>query len=178
MELKLAKDERIIKSWDYAIEGRMFQGKEKKVKSNLTITNKRLVATQHSDIYLKRDEIPVASIKSISGEFRRARRFWAMLKLIVGIPLCLLIVGISMVKDALATLRSADFDLLITTSGVEGSSLGLGAFSAAPEKSKGGLFAIFSLFKRATKTKVRVDREISKEILDELGAVVLDVQGE
>ena len=48
MELKLAKDEKIIKSWDYAISGKMFQGKEKKVKSNLTITNKRLVATQHS----------------------------------------------------------------------------------------------------------------------------------
>lgn len=173
MELKLAKDEKIIKSWDYAIEGKMFQGKEKKVKSNLTITNKRVIASQHSDIYLKRDEIPVSAIKTVSGEFRRARKFWPMLKLIVGIPLCLVIVGIGMVKDALAALRSAEFDLIITTSGQEGSSLGLGAFSAAPVKA-GGIFAFFKKLK--PRTKVRVDREISKEVLDEIGAIVLDAQ--
>lgn len=176
MELKLGKDEKIIKSWDYAIAGKMFQGKERKIQSNLTITNKRLVATQSNDIYLKRDEIPVAAIKNISGECRRARKFWPMLKLIVGIPLCIVIVGIGMVKDALAALRSADFDLLITTRGEEGSSLGVGAFSHAPEAKSRGIFAFFKALK--PKTKVRVNREVSKEILDEIGAIVVDIQSE
>ncbi len=172
MELKIGKDEQIIKSWDYAVSGKALQSKQKKVQSNLTVTNKRIVASQYNDIYLKRDEIPVAAVKNISGEYRTARKFWPMVKLIIGIPLCLVIVGIKIVKGALDQLRSADFDLIITTSGAEGSSLGLGAFSAAP--TKGGFFA---RFKGLFKTKVRVSKEVSKEILDELGAIVVDIQG-
>ncbi len=171
MELKLGKDEQIIKSWDYAISSKMLQAKGKKIQSNLTVTNKRIVASQYNDVYLKRDEIPLAAVKNISGEYRTARKFWPIVKLIIGIPLCLLIVGIKIVKGAIAQLRAADFDLIITTSGVEGSSLGLGAFSFAP--AKGGLFA---KLKGLFKTKVRVSKEASKEILDELGAIVVDAQ--
>ena len=170
MELKLAKDEQIIKSWDYAVSGKMLQSKAKKIQSNLTVTNKRIIATQYNDIYLKRDELPVAAVKSISGEYRTARKFWPMVKLIIGIPLCIVLVGIKIVKSALDQLRSADFDLVIITSGEEGSSLGLGAFShAAP--TKGGIFA---KLKGLFKTKVLVSKELSKEILDELGAIVID----
>ncbi len=171
MELKLGTNEQIIKSWDYAVSGKAIQAKKKKIQSNLTITNKRVIASQFNDIYLKRDEIPVAAIKNISGEYRGARKFWPTVKLVVGIPLCIILVGIKIVKGALEQLRSAEFDLIITTSGVEGSSLGLGAFSHAP--AKGGFFA---RLKGLFKTKVRVNKEISKEILDELGAVVVDVQ--
>lgn len=171
MELKLAKDEQIIKSWDYAISGKAFQKKSKKIQSNLTITNKRLIASQFNDIYLKRNEIPVEAIKNISGEYRTARKFWPMVKLIIGIPLCLILIGIKIVKGALEQLRSADFDLIVTTSGEEGSSLGLGAFSYAAAGR--GLFA---RFKGLFKTKIIVNRELSKEILDELGAIVLDTK--
>lgn len=171
MELKLAKCEQIIKSWDYALSGASFS-KKKKIQSNLTITNKRIIASAYNDISLDRTEIPLSSVKMIEGNFKKNRSFWAKVKLIIGIPLCLVIIGIPLVKSALSVLRGAAFDLKIITEGHEGSSLGLGCFSG--NNGKKGLFA--RLFGKIKAVKVSVDKAMAKEILDELGAIVLDQQ--
>ena len=49
MELKLAKGESIVKSWDYSIAGGIGRKKRKR-KDNLTITNKRIIHTAYSDL--------------------------------------------------------------------------------------------------------------------------------
>ena len=178
MELKLAEGEEIVKSWDYAISGKLFQRNVKKIHSNLTVTNKRVVATDYNDIYVNRNEISVANIKAISGTFKRNRSFWSMVKLIIGIPLCLVIVGIFMVKKALDEMKAAKFDLELTTTDKEGMGLAVGALNEGPaKKERGGIFgAIAKLFKKARTTKVQVNKEIAKEVIDEIGAVILNQQ--
>ena len=163
MELKLAKGESIVKSWDYSIAGGIGRKKRKR-KDNLTITNKRIIHTAYSDIDLSSDEVYVKDAKAINASYARNGSFLAILKLIVGIPLCLLIVGIKIVKSALEDLRACSLTLDVKTAGSEGSTLSLLASGA--------------LIKRLTvgKFKVKVNKEMAQEIVSEIGAVILDAQ--
>ncbi len=171
MELKLAKDEKIVKSWDYAISGSGFSAR-KKIKSNLTLTNMRIIATQYNDVSLDRKEIPIKAVKNVQGSFQKNRSFWAYVKLILGIPLCIAIIGIFMIISAVKTLKGASLDLSLTTEGFEGSSLYLGAAGAM--ENKGFFGRLFSAFKPTV--RVNVDKTIAKEILDEIGATIISVK--
>ena len=163
MELKLAKGESIVKSWDYSIAGGIGRKKRKR-KDNLTITNKRIIHTAYSDLDLSSDEIYVKDAKAVNASYARNGSFLAILKLIVGIPLCLILVGIKLVKSALDDLRACSLTLDVKTAGEEGSTLSLLASGA--------------LIKRLTvgKFKVKVNKEMAQEIVSEIGAVILDAQ--
>lgn len=163
MELKLAQGETIVKSWDYSIAGGMGRSKRKR-KDNLTITNKRIIHSAYSDIDLSCEEVYVKDAKAINASYARNGSFLAILKLIVGIPLCLLIIGIKIVKSALEDLRACSLTLDVKTAGSEGSTL--------------SLLAAGALIKRLTvgKFKVKVNKEMAKEIVSEIGAIVLDAK--
>ena len=163
MELKLAQGESIAKSWDYAISGGIGRDKRKR-HDNLTITNKRIIHTAYSELELEREEVYVKDAKTISGKYARNGKFLAILKLIVGIPLCLLIVGIKIVKSALDDLRACTLTLDITTAGSEGTSFSLAASAAILKRFTAGTF------------KVKVKKEMAREIVDEIGALVLDAK--
>ena len=162
MELKLAQGESIVKSWDYSIAGGIGREKRKR-KDNLTITNKRIIHSGYSELELSREEIYVKDAKAIKANYARNGSFLAILKLIVGIPLCLLIVGIKMVKSALDDLRACVLTLDIATAGEEGTSFSLAASGALIKRFTLGRF------------KVKVKKEMAREIVDEIGAVILDV---
>ena len=163
MELKLAQGESIVKSWDYSIAGGIGRSKRKR-KDNLTVTNKRIIHSAYSDIELSREEVYVKDAKAINASYAKNGSILAILKLIVGIPLCLLIVGIKIVKSALDDLRACSLTLDVATAGSEGTTLSLLASGA--------------LIKRLTvgKFKVKVNKEMAREIVDEIGAIVLDAK--
>lgn len=64
----LSKGEEIVKSWEYAqVQQDGKQGGASKKKTNLTVTNKRLIHTTKSEDSYTRSEFPLAKIKKIEG---------------------------------------------------------------------------------------------------------------
>lgn len=170
MELKLAKNENVIKSWDYAMAKGLMTKKSRKMTANLTLTNKRVVNTISNDISLKRTELPVDSIKTVDGNYAKNPILFATIKLVLGILLTVCIVGIlfkgfsiKWIKSAWETIKGCYFELTLITSGAEGTSVTLGA-------TRGVL--------KVNKFKVSVDKTVAKEILDEIGAAIYDTKAE
>ena len=167
VQLKLAKDEVVLKSWDYAKAGNTFDKHKKEC--NLTVTTKRVISTIENEFELERQEIPLHTISGIDGNYKKNNSFWAKLKLYVGIPLCLVIIGIPMVISALKQLRACLFELTIDTTGTPGKPLSIGMQGAASHVERKHLFA-----NSVNKFKVYVDKALAREVLDEIGALVLD----
>lgn len=167
MQLKLAKDEVVLKSWDYAKAGNTFDKHKKEC--NLTVTNKRVVSSIENKFSLTRNEIPLHDISGVEGNYQKNNSFWAKIKLFFGIILCIVIIGIPMVISALKTLRACTFSLTIHTKGTPGIPLSIGMQGAADHVARKHLFS-----KSINKFKVYVDKELAREVLDEVGAIVLD----
>ena len=191
MELKLAKDEVMVKSWDYAYQGGMFT--RDKLQANLTVTNKRIVSTVENKIRLDRDQIALSEVRSISASYGACRTFWARVKLVLGIIFCVtiigLIIGIPMIKNALATLRACDLDIILETryprSEMIGEPFEIGAYSAAPTRKRNFIVRFLALIpiigrifrpKGAKEKPIRVNKELAKEIVNEIGAAIMDSQ--
>ena len=173
MEIKLAQNEQIIKSWDYAIAGATLAKKSKKFKHNLTVTNFRVIWSSYNDIALNRKEILIKDITSIDGSYSRNRCFWAKVRLVLGIPLCLIIVGIPIVKNALAVIRGTKFELTLQTGVRPGEDLSIGKTAGVSTKT-----TFFGrLFRKTLKEfSVTVDRANAVEIINEIGAIVQDAK--
>lgn len=190
MELKLAKDEAIIKSWDYASQGKWYT--KDKLVANFTLTNKRVISTMENKITLNRVEAPLSAITNVSAKYGANRTFWAKVQLVIGIPLCLVLIGIPMVKSALRKIRSATFDLILETrySDFEGKPFTLGANAAVDalkKRSRIGsairsvlgaipILGIAFRSKNPNEIPVAVQRDVAKEIINEVGAAILDLK--
>ncbi len=170
MELKLAQGESIVKSWDYSIAGGVGRQKRKR-KDNLTITNKRIIHSAYSDLDLSCEEVYVKDAKAINASYARNGSFLAILKIVFGIIFTICIIGIILkafsirwIKDGIDDLRACSLTLDVKTAGSEGSTL--------------SLLAAGALIKRLTvgKFKVKVNKEMAKEIVSEIGAIVLDAK--
>ena len=159
MELICGKNESIIKSWDYALEKK---GSERKT-FNLTATDKRIISSAESKTSFERREIYLADVKSLSFNFERNGMFKAILLLILGIITAVALVGIFLIVAAVNILRAKSFALTIVTYGEESEGISLGASALTKKKSKG-------------KLKVIVHKKDAMEIMNELGAIVLDVK--
>ena len=78
MSITLGKNEKVIKSWDYATAA---QGREN-CDYNLTVTDKRLIHTTASRNGVKRKEIPVTAVVSIDSEYAK-KRAWVLSVLVI-----------------------------------------------------------------------------------------------
>lgn len=165
MEIKFANEEQVIKSWDYAKSGKTFS--KNKVQHNLTLTNKRVIATSENATSLTRNEVPIKAVKNVSGEFKRNGKLFPILKIIFGALFTICIIGIiikgfgiKMLSSGISELKSCIFELTLTTAGEEGSALKVGAARG--------------LIKMPTKIKVFTDKTIAREIINEVGAIIAD----
>lgn len=154
----LAKDEVIIKNWDYA------HAKQKRIKTtaSLTVTNKRIVYTCENQQRIDRQEIPLQEVKTIACEKRIAPNFWPIVKIIFGGLLSLVLIGIPLLLSGIRSLNQGSFTLEITTYGQEGSSMDLSASKMLFRKKNRGTL------------KVSIDRAIVQEIVDSIGAIIID----
>ncbi len=166
MELKLAKNETLVKSYDYAISKGMVTSKKKQLHSNLTVTNRRIVYSAYNDFSLDRKEIPVNNVILTSGNYSKNPILMAIIKLVLGILSCCVIIGIlfkgfgiKMIKDAMDTIKGCNFELKLVTDLNAGASFSI-------DGNRGKLKLITNKF------KINVDREKAKEILNEIGALV------
>lgn len=157
MELKCAENESVIKSWDYATRK---QGSDRR-SYNLTVTNKRIVATTDGNRVVAKKEIYLKDVKTLDFSFARKGTFLATLLIIFGIILAVAIIGIFMIVKGVRILKERSFTLTITTQGAENLGMLLGASSLMASISR-------------ARVKIKVDKNAAHEIIDELGKIVLE----
>ena len=142
--------------------------KSRRISSNLTVTDQRIVYSAYNDVSLERKEIPVANVVSVAGNYAKNPILGAIIKLIFGILSCCVLIGIffkgfgvKMIRDAIDTIKGCNFELTLITNLFTGLQFEVNA-------SRG----ILKLAKN--KFKISVDRNVAKEILDEIGALVTE----
>ena len=172
MEALLAKDEVIVKEWDYSTSGGRFS--KNKVHKLLTVTNKRLIASEEGKMDLTHNEIPLKDIVSVKGNYKKNDSIWIKIKMIAWIVFCCVIVGIFFggIKKAMDyhyQLKSCALELTFTTTNRYGIGLGIGGIG------EGGVAAETRLFGKGINKKITlVDKDVAREILSTIGAVILE----
>ena len=183
--MTLAKDEVVIKKWDYA----KIDQKELKTTSTLEVTNKRVVHTVESQNLIARSEVMIDAIQGVSYKYETEKinpskkGFVAMI--ILGILIGIFGILSNQYADApiYATVLFAIVGLLLLFSGV------LNLRSAKSEVD--GMFyveikalGVTEEFMGIQKKKVfatdngviliKVDGTLIKEIIDTLGAIIIE----
>lgn len=172
MEALLAKDEVIIKEWDYSTSGGRFS--KEKVHKLLTVTNKRLVSSEEGKYDLSINEIPLKDVVSVKGNYKKNDSIWVKIKMILWIVFCCVIVGIFFggIKKAMNyhyQLKSCALELNFITSNYVGLGLGIGGVG------EGGVAAQTRFFGKSINKKITlVDKNVAREIISTIGAVILE----
>ena len=178
MAFKLAEGEHIVKSYDYATEKKLGIGD---VKHSLILTDKRIVRYAEGKTYVSRSDVMLMALKSVNGSYKKNKSFWSKVKLVLGIPLCIVIIGIPIVRKALAELRACyldlDFEFYPRAVGTETFGLYGGGAVESLEK-RNPISAFFGRLFKVKKTKIYVDKNTAETILNEITALVMDLDGQ
>ena len=150
MNLSLGSNEAVVKSWDYAkTKGIIFT----KGTSNLTVTNKRVIATTESKRGISRDEVSISEISGISANYYS--NFSILLVLLGILFFCTII---------LIPLGSLLFDLGTGTSltvVVDGYPMTDAIIASSSIKRK-----------RKKRFKLKVNKSAAKEICEQLSTII------
>ncbi len=180
--MQLANNEHIIREWEYATS-KTGVADLNKTKATLTVTNKRIVHDVRNKLEVSRDEIQLHDVKAVHMSHATKSKVRPIMTIILGVlimiagiilsakagvaallPVFLILGGIVVVVGILK-LRGGALTLSITTRDSEGSSLSIGAMGG-----KG-------LGKKSTGTlKVVVNNAVATEIVDMLGAIIINSQ--
>ena len=175
----LSKDEGVIKEWKYAISKKGME----KTEANLVVTNKRVVHDIKNYHSISRTEIPLKEVKSVHYYSNSKLSLRAVFAIILGIIAAIvgfvligkaedaaavaalpIIIGIVLVIAGIIGLTKSAFTMTLYTHGVFTEILDIGAS------------AIKSKRKKSAKVKIKVDKNVAAEIIDSLGAIILDAQ--
>ncbi len=182
--MQLANNEQIIREWDYATSKNGVVDLNK-TKATLTVTNKRIVHDIRNNLEITRDEIHLSDVKTLHMSHAKKSKFGPILWIIAGIAVFILgiilssqmgegggalipvfaILGAILVVVGIIKLRGGALTLTITTQGSEGSSLSIGAWGGKGLGKKAG-----------GKIKVIVNNAVAAEIVDTIGAIIVDCQ--
>ena len=181
----LAKDEQIIKDWDYATgkSGKFFN--KLHTQCNLTVTNKRIVYTAENERKIARQEMPMDLAKSVYGTHETVSKFGAFCMIIFGILIAVVgailglkipivghvimvaavILGVYWVIKGIIRLNQGEFMAKVTSTEIEGESLTLAASRLLAKK------------KPAAAMKITLNNLLAREIVEELGAIITEYRG-
>ena len=159
----LAQGENLIKSWNYADSkaGGLF----KKVKTHATIdvTNKRIVYTAESANAMDRQEIFLNDVKTMSFSRFAKGNLWTIIKIVFFAILSIVIIGIPGLVRSIKALNQGSFEMAITLNGAQTEGIAVHASKIVlPKKAK------------TTKVKVLINKAVVNELVDTLGAVVVE----
>lgn len=176
----LAKDEVLIKDWNYASgkTGLLF-GLHTEAK--IAVTNKRVIYSAENERKIARQEIPLKAAKSVYSSHETVSKLGAIMLILLGIVLAIVGIVLMVIKDgdllplglvaivlgiALALwgynrLNQGAFSLTITTCGIEGESM---AVSASRMLGK----------RQAPVMRVKIHNDIAREIVEEIGAIIAE----
>lgn len=181
----LAKDEQIIKDWNYATgkSGKFFN--KLHTQCNLTVTNKRIVYTAENERKITRQEMPMDLAKSVYGTHETVSKFGAFCMIILGILIAVVgvilglkipivgyvimaaavILGVYWVIKGIIRLNQGEFMAKVTSTEIEGESLTLAASRLLAKK------------KPAAAMKIKLNNLVAREIVEELGAIITEYRG-
>lgn len=165
MAVVLAKDEVVVKSWDYGMAGHRLD-KHKRQKT-LTVTNKRIINSSESTFELDHEEIPLSAVKSISGHFRKNDGLWMKIKFGFSLFFCLILIGIPSAIRIYRQLKSCVFYMIITTNGMEGTPLAIGM---APDENISRRSHLFGKT-NVNRFKIYTDKDTAREIVNSIGSL-------
>ena len=178
MELKLANGEVLVKEWSYSVSGGALQKDNKKLHTNLILTNKRIINASESNLTIKRQEHAIEDVVGVEGAFMKNARGGPMfLKVISIIWTCTIIGallgGIAGIKKANEKLRACVFYLVLTTKGTVETPFAIGTYSESESLTRKRAFG-----NTINKTVIQVDQLLAKEIIDEIGALIINAREE
>ncbi len=180
----LAKDEIIVNEWEYATS----KNDKHKSKHALVVTNKRIVSTVQSKSKITQSEIPVSSVQNVHLSHETPSKLNAIFMIVLGAILALvgivcavgvinivmqlvsiiagavlLLIGVPMLIAGILRLNQGAFSVVLTTNSLPEYEL----MSVGIEK-------IYGKRKLSSAVKFHINNDIAKEIIDTIGAVILD----
>lgn len=186
--MKLAQGEHIVGQWDYAQTKSKKGFSRDKEMASLILTNKRIVHDVVSKHAISREEVQLKEVCAIDSFHSKKPNFWIWVKIIFGIILVPVILGIFILKNNIPRLGDGEFTLAITTSGVQNVAFAVGASKGVAEAGSSfikslilfipnlvlGLVGIHLGGKKETVKKMKINHAVIREIIDVLGATVMD----
>ena len=173
MALILSDGERVIKSWDYGVQ----QDSEKSVTKNVTVTNKRLICSAENERYITRYETGISNILSVSSGYsatKTNRKLYMILSIVKAICLAVaLITKIYYIAIGAVVFVALMIVFLVKMSrerSVVTFYLNVRTKGASEEAVNIGTTARDEF---GEMWYVAIDEEISREIVDTIGALLL-----
>ncbi len=159
----LAQGENLIKSWNYADSKAGGLLSKVKTKATIDVTNKRIVYTAENANAMDRQEVFLDQVKTLSFSRFAKGNIWAIIKIVFFGILSLVIVGIPGLIRSIKELNQGSFEMVLTLDGTETEGLAVRASKIVlPKKAKN------------TKVKVLINKAVVNEIVDTLGAVIVE----
>ena len=185
-DLKLAKEEKILKEYLYSTRAQKGLGGGKKtIDKKLIITNKRVISESKSEYTIIRKEMPLFACDYITSSY--AKQTTSLAGAIVCMVIGLIAIIVSFVlKEQMYKLIPLALGIVLIAIGIILLVLALLKKSASVEIRIAGKEAEHSLLsvgssnmtrtKGAKKIKIIVDRETSETMINEIGALLLDIK--
>ena len=193
MNIKLSKDENLIRTWDYASYkkgGKFFKKEHHDV--SLTLTSKRIITLDTSERSSEYEEIPLDSVISVNCKQYRKNIFglvlgiiFSVVALITGIVLSimfpsvgigLLVIAVCLLIFFIIRLGQGSFILTLKTNTIDGLEITLGENSYI-KKGESGIFKrIIHFFfgKKVGKRKMKINFADVNDMCETIGAIILD----
>lgn len=172
--MTLAKNEKIIKEWEYATQ----KAGMHTTKKTLTATNKRLIHEVRSSRDVTRDEVNLDNVKSLSMSSAKRISVGAVIAIIIGAILLIagvvikfameaemvvmvpfLVIGAIIIIIAIFCLKKAAFTLDIVTNG--NASIHAGSSNIVSRK-------------KTNTVEIKINLGVANDIIENLGAILLD----
>lgn len=154
MDIRLSTGEEIVKQWDYA----KTKQRAGRTKFSLILTNKRLVSLSESRKQISRDDFLLKNINGVSATCGQNKTLF-----VLGVILCLTIIGMIIGIPLVRLGSRKKLSLSIYGEFMDTSVIDTGTVSSG----------LFGIFKRKKKTKIKIDGKQAEDIVESIGALIL-----
>ena len=183
MEITLAKDEVLIKQYDYAST----KSKHDVVMHSVIVTDKRIIAQEQGERSFARDEMPLDHADYIVTDFDSYKKPVKLAIVLFIISAILAIGGLVwslLTKDTYWFLIPTGLSVVVLVFAIIALILALtrkGATAELEIRSRQPAYEMFSFcangikpISRLDRLKIKVDREVAEQMLNEIGALILN----
>ena len=183
METMLAKDEILIKQYDYAVT----KSKHDTVMHSVIVTDRRIISQEQGGRSFERDEMPIDHADYILTDFDSYKRSVALSVFLFVLSVLLAVGGFVwsrfvegtywfLIPSGLAVVAVIFAVIALVVSLTKN-----GASAELEIRSRQPVYELLSFsangmkpLKRIEKLKIRVDKEVAEQMLNEIGALILE----
>lgn len=195
----LAKDEVVVKDWEYAKSIVKSGRNVVETVKTLTVTNKRIVAGSKNPMRTDYEEVPLSAVKNVSVSHYQPSKLSAILMIVFGALAMILGVVLGVVipnntgMDSTTGVYTSDstnivymfvlvvVGIILLVKGIKNLNQGiftlvLTTAGVQSELMSLGFFKVFRNGKRVKSetVKVKIDNTVAQEIVETIGAIILE----